>query len=147
MAQDLRPIPTFLGEEPVRLALPLAWADAPDPLDLSTLAGEGWIVGSLQVDDHELAQRACALAGFAPRLTHGINDYELQLEMIAAGLGVGLVPALGLRLSAAAKVAIRTPAGPPIRRQIEAVTRGALANSPRVRALLAELPRVAGDVT
>jgi len=129
----------FLMEEPVLLALPPRWADAPEPIDPKSLAGEGWIVGSRQSDDHELAQRACALAGFAPRMTHEIGDYDLQLEMIAAGLGVGLVPALGFQFPGAAKVVVRTPGGAPLRRRIEAVTRGALAPSPAVRALLSEL--------
>jgi len=129
----------FLMEEPVLLALPSRWRDAPDPIDLSDLAGEDWIVGSRQADDHTLAERACALAGFAPRMTHGVGDYDLQLEMIAAGLGVGLMPALALQSPSAADVVVRTPAGPPLTRRIEAVTRRALASSPRVRALLAEL--------
>jgi DNA-binding transcriptional LysR family regulator len=129
----------FLMEEPVLLALPPDWADAPDPLPLKALADADWIVGSRQTDDHELAARACALAGFAPRMTHQVGDYDLQLEMIAAGLGVGLVPALGFQFPSAAKVVVRTPAGPPLTRRIDAVTRAALAGSPAVAALLAAL--------
>jgi DNA-binding transcriptional LysR family regulator len=129
----------FLMEEPVLLALPPRWADAPDPLDLGRLADAEWIVGSRQGDDRRLAEHACAMAGFAPRMTHGVGDYDLQLEMIAAGLGVGFIPTLGLQFPSAERVVVRTAAGPPITRRIEAVTRGAMAASPRVDALLAEL--------
>jgi DNA-binding transcriptional LysR family regulator len=129
----------FLMEEPVLLALPPHWSAAPDPLDLRRLADEAWIVGSRQADDRRLAETACAAAGFAPRMTHGIGDYELQLEMIAAGLGVGFVPALGLRFPSAERVVVRAAAGVPITRRIEAVTRHAVEHSPRVEALLAEL--------
>jgi len=145
-AYNLAPRPAMPGligrplmEEPILLALPPAWADAPEPLELARLADQDWIVGSRQGDDRVLAERACAAAGFAPRMTHGVGDYDLQLEMIAAGLGVAFVPELGLRSPAAAKVVARTPAGLPLVRRIAAVTRPALAASPRVGALLAEL--------
>jgi len=129
----------FLMDEPVLLALPPRWADAPDPIDLTQLADEDWIVGSRQADDRRLAEQACVAQGFAPRMTHGVGDYDLQLEMIAAGLGVGFVPALGLQSPSAERVVVRTPGGQPIRRRITAVTRQALATSPAVEALLAEL--------
>jgi len=129
----------FLMDEPVLLALPPRWADQPDPIGLAQLADEDWIVGSRQADDRRLAEQACVAQGFAPRMTHGVGDYDLQLEMIAAGLGVGFVPALGLQSPAAAGVVVRTPSGQPIRRRIMAVTRQALATSPAVEALLAEL--------
>ena len=129
----------FLMEEPVLLALPPQWADQPDPIDLRRLEGEDWIVGSRQADDRRLAEQACVAQGFAPRMTHSVGDYDLQLEMVAAGLGVGFVPALGLQFPSAERVVVRTPSGPPIRRRITALTRQALAASPAVEALLAEL--------
>jgi DNA-binding transcriptional LysR family regulator len=51
--------------------------------------------------NRRLAERACAVAGFAPRLTHTVDDYDLLLRMVAAGLGVGFVPELALRLPSA----------------------------------------------
>lgn len=128
-----------LLEEPVRLALPQAWASESDPIDLRRLADADWIVGSRQSDDRQLAERACALAGFAPRITHTVDDYDLLLRMVAAGFGVGFAPELGLQFPSAQAVVVRTPGGAPLSRRIEALTRGALAGSPRVRALLAEL--------
>jgi len=128
-----------LLEEPVRLALPAAWNGEPGPIALERLAKEDWIVGSRQSDDRRLADHACALAGFAPRIVHTVDDYDLLLRMVAAGLGIGFVPQLGLQFPSADTVTIRTPAGPPLSRQVSALTRTTLAASPLVAALLSEL--------
>jgi DNA-binding transcriptional LysR family regulator len=130
-----------LMEEPIRLALPPAWRTRRDPIDLRRLAGADWIVGSRQTDDRRLAERACAAAGFAPRTTHTVDDYDLLLRMVAAGLGVALVPELGLASPSARGVVVRTPRGAALRRSIHALTRSALAASPMVRTILSELAR------
>ena len=135
-------VSTPLIDEPVVLALPKRWRRERQPIALKRLAREDWIIGSRQTDDRQLAERACALAGFAPRMTHTIDDYDLMLRMVAANLGVGFVPELALSFSDTKAVVLRNPGGvSPLRRRIHALTRSALAASPMVRALLAELPR------
>jgi len=126
-------------EERVLLALPRKWRDERDPIGLQRLARENWIVGSRQPDDRRLAERACAVAGFEPRITHTVDDYDLELRMISAGLGVGFVPELGLQFPSAETVEVRTAYGPPLSRCVHALTRTALAGSPMVRAVLSEL--------
>lgn len=145
-AYDLVPQPDIddlvarpLVEEPVRLALPPRLRRERAPVDLARLAHEDWIVGSRQGDDRVLAERACAAAGFAPRMTHTVDDYDLQLRMIAAGLGVGFVPALGFAFSGAEGVVARAVRGLAPVRRIRALTRRALAASPRVLALFAAI--------
>lgn len=145
-AYNLAPRPDVAGlvshplmDEPVLLALPKKWRREREPIGLALLAQEDWIVGSRQPDDRQLAERACALAGFAPRITHTVDDYDLVLRMVSAGLGVGFVPELALGFSSAKPVVLRTPGGAPLRRRIDVLTRSALAASPMVRALLAEL--------
>jgi len=128
-----------LMDEPVLLALPKQWRRERTPISLKRLAQEDWIVGSRQSDDRQLAERACATAGFAPRITHRVDDYDLVLRMVAAGLGVGFVPELALSFSRTKDVVIRTAGGPPLRRRVHALTRSTLAASPMVRALLSEL--------
>ncbi len=128
-----------LMEEPVLLALPERWRAEREPIDLERLAQENWIVGSRQTDDRLLAERACAAAGFAPRITNTVDDYDLLLRMVSAGLGVGFVPELGLRFPSAESVVVRTPGGAPLNRRVHALTRGALTASPSVRALLSDL--------
>lgn len=129
-----------LIEEPVLLALPPRWGKAAGPVDLARLAGADWIVGSRQTDDRLLAERACATAGFTPRMTHTVDDYDLLLRMVAAGLGIGFVPALALRSSKVKNVATRAAGGLSLVRRIDAVTRRTLAASPAVQALLSVLP-------
>jgi DNA-binding transcriptional LysR family regulator len=128
-----------LMEEPVLLALPEPWRAERDPIDLKRLAQEDWIVGSRQTDDRLLAERACAAAGFAPRITHTVDDYDLLLRMVSAGLGVGFVPELALRFPGAEAVAVCTPAGAPLSRRVHALARGTVTASPLARALLSEL--------
>ena len=130
-----------LMDEPVLLALPPRWRRAADPVKLERLAKEDWIAGSREAEDRLLAERACAPAGFTPRITHTVDDYDLLLRMVSAGLGVGFVPELALRFSGAKPVVIRRSAGAPLRRLIYMTTRRALAASPLVRALLSELRR------
>lgn len=131
-----------LLEEPVLLALPATWRDRGGAVDLRRLARQDWIVGSRQSDDGLLAERACAAAGFVPRIAHTIDDYDLMLRMVAAGFGIGFVPQLALRAPSAAAVTARAVRGAPPTRRIHAWTRDALAESPLVRALLAELREV-----
>ena len=129
-----------LSDEAVVLALPKRWRRERQPIALKHLAREDWIIGSRQTDDRQLAERACALAGFAPRMTHTIDDYDLMLRMVASGLGVGFVPELALSFSDTKAVVLRSPSGvPPLRRRIYALTRATLATAPTVRALLSEL--------
>ena len=130
-----------LMEEPVFLALPPSWQSERDPIDLQRLAQEDWIVGSRHSDDRQLAERACAVAGFAPRITHTIDDYDLLLRMVAAGFGVGFIPELGLQFPSAGTVVVRTPSGTPLRRRVCALTRRALVKSPLVQSVLSELAR------
>jgi len=147
-AYNLVPRPDVAGlvshqlvDEPVLLALPKLWRRAREPIALKRLAQEEWIVGSRQPDDQLLAERACAAAGFAPRITHTVDDYDLVLRMVSAGLGVGFVPELGLGFPSAKSVVVRTPGGAPLRRRVHALTRSAFAASPMARALLSELAR------
>jgi DNA-binding transcriptional LysR family regulator len=132
-------VATPLMEERVLLALPQTWRSIRDPIPLKRLADADWIVGSRGRDDLELAERACATAGFAPRITHTVDDYDLVLQMAAAGFGIGFVPELGLKFPSAKAVILRGTAGIPLTRRITALTRSAMAASPLVQAVLAEL--------
>jgi DNA-binding transcriptional LysR family regulator len=128
-----------LMEERVLLALPRSWRRERGPIGLERLAQENWIVGSRQSDDRRLAERACAVAGFAPRITHAVDDYDLLLRMVSAGFGVGFVPELGLQFPSAETVVVRAAGGPPLSRRVYALTRSVLAATPIVRAVLSEL--------
>ncbi|AQZ62110.1 hypothetical protein BKM31_12060 [[Actinomadura] parvosata subsp. kistnae] len=84
----------FLGVEPMLMALPAGHQAAGGGVDLRVLREEPWIAGSEGTSDHEMLDRACALAGFRPNVVHTADDYALVLRMVREGLGVALVPEL-----------------------------------------------------
>jgi DNA-binding transcriptional LysR family regulator len=51
-----------------------------------------WIVNSRNDADERVVATLAAHAGFAPRITHRVDSLDLVQDMIAAGLGVGLLP-------------------------------------------------------
>jgi DNA-binding transcriptional LysR family regulator len=53
-----------------------------------------WIVNSRNTADDEVVRTVAALAGFEPRITHRVDSLDLVQDMILAGLGVGLLPAV-----------------------------------------------------
>jgi DNA-binding transcriptional LysR family regulator len=86
---------TALFEDELFLVLP-----AGSPLagragmTLRDAAAERWIAGCPRCRAHLLA--AAATAGFLPDIRHSTDDYVVTQTLVAAGLGVALVPALAL---------------------------------------------------
>lgn len=52
-----------------------------------------WIVNSRNTADDQAVAVIAAMAGFEPRITHRADSLDLVQDLIAAGLGVGLLPA------------------------------------------------------
>ncbi|MFL1426915.1 MULTISPECIES: LysR family transcriptional regulator [unclassified Nocardiopsis] len=90
-----------IGTEGLLLSQPSAGADSRTLTRrrLRDLAGAAWIASPFRGDEAALVQRMCADAGFTPRIVHRIDNLELFEELVAAGVGVGVVP----RLSAATR--------------------------------------------
>ncbi|GAB3463773.1 LysR family transcriptional regulator [Streptomonospora sediminis] len=89
----LRPV----GTEPLLLSQPSgppATSRTMTRRRLRDLAAASWIANSRGSDEDELVQRMCAAAGFAPRIRHRIDDLEILEEVVAAGMGVGVMPKL-----------------------------------------------------
>jgi DNA-binding transcriptional LysR family regulator len=74
-----------LGDDPV--------GTDTSPHVLHRYADASWIVNSRDTADEATLRAAAALAGFIPRFTHRADSLELVQDLIAAGLGVGLLPA------------------------------------------------------
>ncbi|MGO2750445.1 MAG: LysR family transcriptional regulator [Pseudoclavibacter sp.] len=84
----------FLGSEPVWLAVSDPIGSPATSATLSDYASVGWIAPTSDVSCFDMMERACGLAGFRPRIIAESMDFAVQLELVAAGVGVALVPAL-----------------------------------------------------
>jgi len=85
---------------------------------LSALADDEWVVSSATgiCPDTRVFRTACRQAGFTPSVTFRPDDYETVQGLVAANLGVSLVPSLALG-NARTDVAIRRVTGHrPVRR-------------------------------
>jgi DNA-binding transcriptional LysR family regulator len=88
-----------LLEDPMYLALP---RDHPlahrRRIRLEDLAGEAWVAGAADCECNRLISRACAMAGYQPRIAFETDDYAAMQGFVAAGVGVSLIAELGLRI-------------------------------------------------
>jgi DNA-binding transcriptional LysR family regulator len=141
---DVEPAPVggldehLLLSEPLLLVLP---DDHPggDPVDLSTLAGAPWIGGLAGTQYAVAMERACRAAGFVPRFVHTADEASVHHALAAAGIGIGLVPALACPGADGVRYARATPAPP--RRHVSALVRRGAERRPAVAAVLDGLRR------
>lgn len=128
-----------LGTEDVDLALPArhALADS-EVVALSSLEDQNWI-STLEGDAcDQLLTRACTTAGFHPRVRHRAGDWMAILAMVAAGMGVALVPHTA-QFPVPAGVATVPTTGPEVRRHLYAAVRRGSEARPAVAAYLTAL--------
>jgi DNA-binding transcriptional LysR family regulator len=108
------------------------------PLPLSALAGLPFLAPREATSCAEMIQRACARAGFVPRVAARATDFGVLLSLVAAGAGVTLVPALAARClppQVRLQVRLLRPAEP-VTRQIFTVSRRGGDRKPAVRVVL-----------
>jgi len=67
------------------------------PVRLADLAGERWIAGCVRCRSHLL--RCASAAGFVPDVRFATDDHVVAQRLVAAGLGVALLPAWALAAS------------------------------------------------
>jgi DNA-binding transcriptional LysR family regulator len=124
-APDLRGLTqALLFREPLLLALRAADADqmGPDPVDLRSLASATWIGTRPASGFQAHTETSCRAAGFEPQISHRVDTYTMVLTMVAAGLGVALVPGLAtMPLEGVAFRAIRSPAS--LQREVQLTSR------------------------
>ncbi|WP_329564824.1 LysR substrate-binding domain-containing protein [Kitasatospora sp. NBC_01266] len=123
---------------------PLAERTAEHPVRLAELAEEQWIAGCPQCRGQLV--ELCAEAGFAPRIDFATDDYPAVVGLVAAGLGVAVLPRLALdavRHDAVAAVPVHAADGRPAMREVVALTLPDLAEVPAVGLMLDRLATVA----
>jgi len=130
-----------LAVEPVDLVLP---PDHPAgrrrAVRLAELADDTWIGGCPRCRQH-LVDR-CRAAGFQPRLAHETDDYVAVQALVAAGLGVTLLPRSALRAFQHPDVVVRS--SPSLGdRHVGLVYRPGAEQVPATRAFVERLVQVA----
>ncbi|WKX72058.1 LysR family transcriptional regulator [Streptomyces sp. XD-27] len=107
---------------------------------IAELAGESWIAGCPRCRRHLV--EVCEGAGFTPRIDFATDDYPAVIGLVAAGLGVAVLPELALE-SVRAKGAATVPVEPVVQREVVALTLPDLARVPAVAAMLDRLEHAA----
>jgi DNA-binding transcriptional LysR family regulator len=98
-----------------------------DSVRLSSLRAERWVAPLADSPGAVNLDRVAARAGFSPRVSFRSNDYSVVRGLVAAGLGVALVPSLALEPTEGAVV--KPLAGPAVRRRVLALHRPASHNA------------------
>ena len=133
-AADLSWVP--LGREPVRLVLPAGRIDGRGSVSLDRLTDEPWIAGCDRCRAHLVY--LCGQAGFVPNIRHVTDDYVVVQNLVAAGLGVALLPRSALAAYHHPEIDIR-PLRPASYRYLGVIHRAGAETVPTVRALLEAL--------
>jgi molybdate transport repressor ModE-like protein len=133
-----------LFQDSMWLALPHDHpAAASQEVALAELDGETWIAGCPRCRGHLL--QVCGAAGFEPEVTYATDDYVAVLGLVAAGLGVALIPGLVLHAARNSDVDLR-PVRPASTRDVQAVTTPDLLRVPAVTAALEALKATAREM-
>ncbi|HWK26042.1 MAG TPA: LysR substrate-binding domain-containing protein [Solirubrobacter sp.] len=137
---DVAPMPSGGLEAVALMSEPLlvvVGADHPagDPVELATLASEPWIAGDPGTQFDAVLARTCRAAGYAPRIVHRAGEAAVHQQLVAAGLGVGLLPALARRGAPPGLRFVRAVPEPP-RRHVGALVRQGARRRPAIVAVL-----------
>jgi DNA-binding transcriptional LysR family regulator len=91
---DLTVEPTPLWTTPWGLGVPSSDRTAADHARevFARFADRDWIVNSRNTADADVVRTIASMAGFEPRISHRVDSLELVQDLVAGGLGVGLLP-------------------------------------------------------
>lgn len=137
-----------LLDDPLDLLLPVDHPLANQPTALlSQTAEDAWILDRPGRPYHQLVLSACAEAGFTPDIAHEASEWETGAALVAAGLGIAMIPRLA-RIPAGytvARVPLRGDPSP-ARHILTSVRRGSRGQAAIAAALesLESLDEVAG---
>ena len=137
-----------LLEEDMHLALPpdhhLAGSTS---VRLEELSDDAWLCGNSEGSCRRLTIGTCERAGFRPDISYQSNDYTVMQALIAAGMGVTLLPDLALLLRNPGIAVVEVEPDPPVRRvwatTLEVGSRSTAADA--MIEILAEVGATVGD--
>jgi molybdate transport repressor ModE-like protein len=129
-----------LADIAVPAAHPLAGNDAETPegaLELAQLGAGPWICGTPGTSCHEWLTVTLRSVHLEPQIAHTANEYATQLALVAAGLGVAVMPRLGRgHVPAGVRMIVVRPT---LRRNICALWRTTAARRPAINAVVSAL--------
>ncbi|MEV6399656.1 LysR family transcriptional regulator [Streptomyces sp. NPDC051907] len=133
-----------LLDDPYRAVLPKGHRLAAQRvLDLADLADEPWVGNEWPEGPcHQIVLDACASAGFTPDFVVESEDYATAQGFVAAGLGISLMPAIGLG-NRHPSIVVRKVRNPEPNRGIYAAVRETSLPQPALRSLLDALKEAA----
>jgi len=140
-----------LGADPMRVVLPVDHPEAAGgPVALHALRSERWIAGCPRCRGHLLG--LCRASGFEPVIAHETDNAIAVTALVAAGLGVALLPSLALASAQLPPGVVALPTGNADDRALHLVSAAhaehipAVAALMRIAALAGSTARIAGDV-
>jgi DNA-binding transcriptional LysR family regulator len=134
------PLAQDIAEVIVRRGHPLAGRPYVTPRDL---AGEDWIATAEGTICRQWLNRMYDGTGHLPRIAHVSLEFETHLALVRAGLGVALIPRLGR--SPLGEDLTAVPVADPLpSREIIALHRASMSDSPALAALLGALTAAGG---
>lgn len=136
-----------LLHDPMYLALPAGHPLARrQPLRLEGLHEQAWIQTSRKSACARHVVRSCQAAGFTPNVSFESDDYQTIQGLVAAGVGVALIPELALS-SVRQDIAIRALHPHPPGRQVVAMSPKGASRTPAAKAMLSILREIAARYT
>jgi len=117
---------TELLDDPMRLALPSGHElAAKRTLKLEDLRDEAWVQTSAPSPCARHVVRSCRAAGFEPSVSFESDDYQTVQGLVAAGVGVALIPQLALTTVRSDIVVRGLGRRSPVRKVLAGTRRGA----------------------
>ncbi|MFF0743050.1 LysR substrate-binding domain-containing protein [Streptomyces sp. NPDC004111] len=142
---DIAPLPApegveqaVIGDDPCDLLVPLGHPlEGRSDVRRAELAAERWICQPPGTVCHDWLMRTLRAAGYEPDIAHQAEENHTQLALIAAGLGIAVMPRLGRGVLPEGVVAVRLDPVPT--RRLYALWREGAARRPAIREMVAVL--------
>jgi DNA-binding transcriptional LysR family regulator len=117
-----------------------------DDLSLSDFAEEPWVQGVRHGATLAALPTACRVAGFEPRVVFRTDDHLVVQGLVAAGLGVALLPQLAVP-TVRPDIVLKTVVGRGLRRAVRVAFAPRRTPAPLIKAMSGDLQDAARQVT